>query len=155
MLYKEVEGDLFELGKGSYLVHCISSDFALGAGIAVKFRQMGVADSLNEDYFFTRNIFEKGYCLYTTACKNDNIYKGVFNLVTKHKYFNKPTYQSMQEALTSLKANIESLNIKSASLYMPLIGCGLDRLRWDKVSDMIKSTFSDCDIEIVVCKYGR
>lgn len=35
---------------------------------------------------------------------------------------------------------------------MPIIGCGLDRLKWDKVSKTIKKMFDDMDIEILVCK---
>jgi hypothetical protein len=35
---------------------------------------------------------------------------------------------------------------------MPIIGCGLDRLQWDKVSEIIKDVFKDTDIEILVCK---
>ena len=35
---------------------------------------------------------------------------------------------------------------------MPLIGCGLDRLEWDKVKTIIAQTFNDTDIEVLVCK---
>ena len=41
-------------------------------------------------------------------------------------------------------------NIKK--IAMPLIGCGLDRLEWYKVSEIIKRLFSNTDIEILVCK---
>lgn len=37
-------------------------------------------------------------------------------------------------------------------IAMPVIGCGLDKLSWDKVSEAIKEVFSDSDIEILVCK---
>lgn len=36
-------------------------------------------------------------------------------------------------------------------LAMPRIGCGLDRLKWEKVSVIIQNTFAETDIEIVVC----
>lgn len=32
------------------------------------------------------------------------------------------------------------------------IGCGLDRLNWNDVSEQIKSIFADTDVEILVCK---
>ena len=41
---KEIRKDLFEMT--CPLAHCISSDFALGAGIAVMFRRMGVKRTL-------------------------------------------------------------------------------------------------------------
>jgi O-acetyl-ADP-ribose deacetylase (regulator of RNase III) len=34
---------------------------------------------------------------------------------------------------------------------MPQIGCGLDRLKWDKVKAIIAQTFENTEIEIVVC----
>ena len=39
MEYKEIKGNLFDAPKDAYLVHCISADFALGAGIAVEFNK--------------------------------------------------------------------------------------------------------------------
>lgn len=36
---------------------------------------------------------------------------------------------------------------------MPKIGCGLDKLEWDKVEEIIKETFKDCDIDILVCDW--
>lgn len=35
---------------------------------------------------------------------------------------------------------------------MPVIGCGLDRLNWNDVSEQIKDVFADMDVEILVCK---
>ena len=37
MKYLEIRDDLFKYDKEYYLVHCISRDFALGAGIAKEF----------------------------------------------------------------------------------------------------------------------
>ena len=33
---------------------------------------------------------------------------------------------------------------------MPRIGCGLDKLSWDRVSDMIQGVFRDLDMTITV-----
>ena len=35
-------------------------------------------------------------------------------------------------------------------LLMPRIGCGLDRLKWDKVKDILTNVFKDTEIEILV-----
>lgn len=37
-------------------------------------------------------------------------------------------------------------------IAMPTIGAGLDRLVWNKVSELIGHIFEDMDIEILVCK---
>jgi hypothetical protein len=36
------------------------------------------------------------------------------------------------------------------ALALPKIGCGLDRLSWDRVSQMIRSIFKEVEIEITV-----
>ena len=39
-----------------------------------------------------------------------------------------------------------------ANIAMPMIGCGLDGLEWDKVSQIIQKTFEDTEINIKVYK---
>ena len=36
-------------------------------------------------------------------------------------------------------------------IAMPRIGCGLDRLEWDKVYDMLEDVLYTTDIEILIC----
>lgn len=73
----------------------------------------------------------------------------VFNLVTKTRYYNKPTYSSLTGALVMMRDICTEKRINK--IAMPLIGCGLDRLMWSRVSRIIKDTFADTDIEILVC----
>ena len=145
MTYTEREGDLFDYGGERCLVHCISADFALGKGIAAEFqRRFQTKDRLRERYkdYLSRYREEKllGDCLPVD---------GVMNLVTKERYWGKPTYQSMETALQALKRLCRQEGIEG--LAMPCIGCGLDRLAWGKVSAMIREVFSDtaCDILVV------
>jgi hypothetical protein len=74
----------------------------------------------------------------------------VFNLITKERYFHKPTYGSMRNALIDMMAVCCVNNI--TKIAMPIIGCGLDRLQWNKVSEIIKDVFKNTDIEILVCR---
>lgn len=132
--------DLFTMPQGYYLAHCISADFALGAGIAKTFD----------------NAYNMRYKLFRTY--DHYVYRGgdalpidnVFNLVTKAKCFQKPNYESLREALEMMKEQIEFLSI--TKLAMPWIGCGLDRLQQDKVYDMICEVFEDVNIDIVICE---
>ncbi|WP_172255161.1 macro domain-containing protein [Saccharibacillus deserti] len=71
------------------------------------------------------------------------------NLVTKAKYFNKPTYASLTEALRSLREVREADGV--TRLAMPRIGSGLDRLRWEKVREIVLDVFADSPTEVVVC----
>jgi O-acetyl-ADP-ribose deacetylase (regulator of RNase III) len=73
----------------------------------------------------------------------------VFNLITKGRYYGKPTYQTIEKTIIEMKNICADNNIKY--LAMPKIGCGLDRLSWGKVREIIKEQFKDIDIEILVC----
>ena len=148
MTYKEIKSDLFEYyEKGYYLVHCISADFKLGAGIAKEFERRF---DLRNDLF---NAFgSKWYLEYDSKIPGDAFLHGkkrIIDLITKTRYWHKPTLYSIKRALEKMKIGCVKYNIKK--LAMPKIGCGLDKLNWFDVSKLIKDIFSDIDIEIVVC----
>lgn len=132
--------DLFTIPQGYYLAHCISADFALGAGIAKAF------DSVyNMKFKLYRN-----YDNYEYHGGDSLPVDNVFNLVTKNKCWHKPTYESLREALEMMKEQMEFLDVDK--LAIPWIGCGLDRLQKDQVYDIICEVFEDMDIEIVICE---
>ena len=142
MIFKEINGDLFESDEKYTLVHCISADCAMGAGIAKTFdSKMPKMKKL-----LKRTIRENNMQGYFAI-----LYQGernVINLITKERYWHKPTYSSLKASLLSAKKIAVREGIKY--LAMPVIGCGLDRLQWSKVSVIIKEVFADTDIEIVV-----
>lgn len=142
MTFTERNGDLFTAPQGYYLAHCVSGDFALGAGIAKKFDEIyNMRFKLYRNYPILDN--EK-YGYVGKALLVDN----VFNLVTKARCFHKPTYDSLYETLVDMRNKCESLYITKVA--MPRIGAGLDKLDWEKVVEIIKDVFEDSDIEIVV-----
>ena len=132
--------DLFTMPQGYYLAHCISADFALGAGIAKVF------DSVYNMKFKLYRNYDNYEYHGGDALPIDN----VFNLVTKQKCWHKPTYDSLREALLMMREQLEFLG--ATKLAMPWIGCGLDRLDRDQVYDMICAVFEDMEIEIVICE---
>lgn len=146
MIYNEEIRDLFSVPEDYYLVHCISADFGMGKGIVVEFNKR----------FNMKQVLQTKYPDFINQWSHHNwtyqcILEGrVFNLITKERYFHKPTYDSMYGALLTMKHIAEQLDIKK--IAMPVIGCGLDRLQWDKVQELIKQVFNDTDIEILVCK---
>ena len=145
MLYRILKQDLFKTPYDYYLCHCISSDFALGAGIALEFNKKGVKTLLQTNY---PNYWEGfGYCLYTHATQ----WLGEFNLVTKENCWEKPTLQTLEQSLQSLKSHFLQEGINRDKIAMPKIGTGLDKLPWTEVNRIIQNTFSDMDIEILIC----
>lgn len=132
--------DLFTMPQGYYLAHCISADFALGAGIAKVF---------DSTYNMRFKLF-RNYDNYKYRGGDALLINNVFNLVTKDKYWHKPTYDSVREALEMMK---EYMDFESVTkLAMPKIASGLDRLNWSKVYEIICEVFDDTDIEIVICE---
>lgn len=146
MNYTEVNGDLFDFADKAYLAHCISADFALGKGIAVEFRNRY---NMQQELFKRYPNYLNNYIAYKV--KGQCLPVGtIMNLVTKERYWNKPTYKSLREALGSLHDLAIKYNMQT--IAMPLIGCGLDRLEWPKVSRIIQDIFSDTECNIIVVK---
>lgn len=145
MIIKEEIMDLFTVPQGYYLAHCISGDYALGAGIAKQFvENYNMRFKLHKNYPIPDG--EK-FANVGQALLVDN----VFNLVTKARVFHKPTYESLYDTLLDMRIQCEDLNI--SRLAVPLLGCGLDRLNWEQVKDVIEDVFDSTDIEILVCKW--
>jgi len=137
MILREENGNLFEVDEKYYLAHCVSSDVEMGQGIALDFNKNFKLK--NKLFSYDEEIRECPTCI-----KVDR----VFNLITKAKYWNKPTYESLRGSLEVMRDTIIKDNIKY--LAMPKIGCGLDRLQWGLVREIIKDIFKDIEIEILV-----
>lgn len=138
MILNEKKGNLFELGKEYYFAHCISADFGMGAGIAVQFNKK----------FNMKSKLLKMWNGQTPNYPQALLIDNVFNLVTKSKYYGKPTYQTIEIAIQDMAEICKQENIKY--LAIPKLGCGLDRLSWGKVREIIREAFKDTDIQIEV-----
>lgn len=142
--------NLFEVGPEWTLAHCISGDFALGAGIAKEFEERyNMKDKLNCLHGYLKNYDSEKVPIIPSnrALKVNN----VFNLVTKRRYFHKPTLESLKDAIESMANQIDDAE-DIDKLAMPMIGCGLDKLDWDDVEEIIHEVFEDFDdLEILIC----
>lgn len=150
MLYREECNDIFNYyNEGYALCQCLSADLVAGAGIAVLFNEK--LDMKNR----LLSRYPSGVYLENGSFVPNCVYQSnVFNLITKNKVWEKPTYETMKIALNVMSLQIlllKSQNINISKLAMPLIGCGIDGLEWTKVRELVKDIFKDQDIEIVVC----
>lgn len=140
MKYSEEHRDLFTVPPSYHLAHCIASDLAMGAGIAVPMqRKFHLRNSL-------RNFESGGGSLKHPTCVK--IYR-VFNLITKKKSSGKPTLNSLKKSLDIMKEMVIKYDINY--LAMPKIGCGLDRLQWGEVREYLMTIFEEVDVDIMVC----
>jgi O-acetyl-ADP-ribose deacetylase (regulator of RNase III) len=138
---KETVGDLFNCETPA-VMHCVSRDGKMGAGIAAQFRSrypamcldFGARDRTCPDVFPWRT--PQGLL--------------ILNLITKRRYFEKPTYETLEASLIRARELLTKAGIREVAA--PKIGCGLDGLEWGKVSEMLGRVFGDSGIEVTV--YG-
>ena len=143
MRYREEQRDLFSAGTDYYLAHCISADFGMGKGIVIEFnKRFDMKRKLQEKYpaYLTRWNWTHGDCIREGK---------VLNLITKERYYDKPTLVTLKNSLDKMKEICLNENI--TKIAMPKIGCGLDKLSWTDVKQLLFETFEDTDIEIFVC----
>lgn len=134
----ETHGDLFSCPESESLAHCISADARMGKGIAVIFKKkFGGVDEIKSQGQKPGGV---------AILRRGDRY--VYYLVTKEKYFHKPTYKMLQSSLAAMREHCISHGV--THLSMPKIGCGLDGLQWSKVQDIIADVFQDTEIKVTV-----
>ena len=134
----EINGDLFTSPDTSSLAHCVSKDLAMGAGIARIFK----SKFQRVDELYTQNVQIGG----VGVLKDNNRY--IYYLVSKDRYWQKPSYNNLKKTLINMKEHC--INNKVKNLCIPRIGCGLDRLKWVNVKEIIEDVFKDISINITV-----
>ena len=70
----------------------------------------------------------------------------IYNIVTKLKFYEKPTLDSLGLSLGNMRGHALLNNITKIS--MPKIGCGLDKLQWIDVLKLIQDTVTYSGIQI-------
>lgn len=141
------------------LIHCISSDWALGAGIAKaideKFQEK---ESLKRAFPEKPEWKGKGFGLITPRPTLEELSPHLYicNLVTKEHYWDKPTYTTLSDSLENVKSLLQILKSKAKEenldfkIVMPKIGCGLDKLDWTRVREIV-ALWAGLDIDVTVC----
>jgi len=70
----------------------------------------------------------------------------IFYLVTKEHYWGNPSYKTLHSSLIKLKEYCDAHGI--TSLSMPRIACGLDRLSWVKVKELITEILPNIHVKV-------
>ena len=155
LIFREMNGDLFTSTDDVSLAHCVSKDLSMSKGIATLFRdRFGQINELKKQSMYAPlpspwpNVLpcvdvSVGDCAYITAAD-----RHVFYLVTKERYYYKPTMATLEASLRVMRELCLQNGVRR--LAMPRIGCGLDRLNWDQVSQLIRRIFQDDEIEITI-----
>jgi hypothetical protein len=72
----------------------------------------------------------------------------IFYLITKENFWNIPSYESLWSSLNEMSTLCVKNKVKYLS--MPVIACGLDRLNWTFVKDLIEKAFLKTGVEITI-----
>ena len=72
----------------------------------------------------------------------------IYNLVTKSKFFENTTLDNIRNSLENMRGHALLNNVTKIS--MPKIGCGLDKLQWTDVLELIQHTFTYSGIQIQI-----
>jgi transposase InsO family protein/O-acetyl-ADP-ribose deacetylase (regulator of RNase III) len=135
-----VEGDLFQ--STDSLANCVSMDLAMGAGIAKDFKyEFGHIQKLFDQRAITGEIA-------VLTPEEIDQKRHVYYLITKVRYFDKPSIEVLEKCLLQMRAHASDNKITAIS--MPRIGCGLDRLPWRRVYALIHDIFEGTGIHITV-----
>ena len=136
-----LQGDLFKMTANDEtvsLAHCVSRDLKMSKGIAKIFRdKYGRVQELEK---MNAGIGE------VAVLKLNNQNRFVYNLVTKARYSDFPSYDSLQQSLLAMKKHAIENSVQA--IAMPKIGCGLDKLEWNAVRTLLKNLFLDTSIHL-------
>ena len=116
------------------LAHCISSDFKMSAGIARSFKR-------KFPYIFPESTNSP---LFVQQLDDRFIYQ----LVTEKRFFQKPTFNFLRQSLEEMTNHANKHKVTQIS--MPKAGCGLDRLKWQKVERLIREICAQSNFTITV-----
>ena len=119
-------------------MHCVSKDFKMTGGIAVRFRdKYERVDELEAQCPQIGDI---------AVLEHENRY--LYYMVTKEKYNDRPRIDDLAQALVNVKRH--ALKNGVTRINCPKIGCGMDKLKWDKVYPILNGVFSYSGIAITV-----
>jgi len=129
--------------QGVSVAHCVAMDMRMGAGIA--------KDLKKKCRINTKQLSKGAKVGDIVAMKYNDDY--VIQLVTKEESQELPEWKDFERTIRGLPNVCLELGIKK--LAMPMIGCGLDALRWSDASELINKIFQGTSIEITIAMYAE
>lgn len=126
------------LNSSDNLATCISADIAMSEGIEQEFKTRFKHDEfLNSQQLTLHDV--------SVVADKDRL---IYYLITKLHFWDKCTYEALFNVLVTLKHHL--IKHSQHSISIPKLGCGFDRLRWNKVRSMIRYVFRNTDIKVSV-----
>nr|UNP64378.1 ADP-ribose glycohydrolase-like protein [Salmonid herpesvirus 1] len=137
--------NLFAANKDDHLVHCVSRDLHMGAGIAKTFKHM---------YPEMIPAIRGSAVLHDFIAfhPDDDSPRLIFNLITKIHYRDLPTKKDLFKTLIALRDYC--LENEIVRLCMPKIASGLDKIPWATTIYLLNYVFGVTDVKLFVYTGG-
>ena len=140
--------DAFE--RGEEIVHCVSSDFAMGVGVARTLADINpsMRSFLRKEHPLPKTV--KDFAPFTAVWSEGD--KCIYNLVTKYLCFHKPTLDTLRTSIMTLGSILERKykDDDIIKISMPMIATGCDKMHWCKVEKLLTELLSD---KVVITVY--
>ena len=122
------KGDIFDSVHSK--AHCVSADLNMSKGVARGFR----LKYQHLSTLFNQNCIVGDVAILTPK-QTGHEEEYIFYMVTKVRYFEKPTLETMEMAIDRVIRDVTALRVKTLSI--PMIGAGLDKLKWSDVYNLL------------------
>ena len=147
------EGNIADAYKrGEIIVHCVSSDFEMGIGVAKVLADLEPEMREELRCSFPKKRNRSDFKPMVVSYKEK-----IWNLVTKYRYFDKPTVTEVKECLIELRETLHVMfgvaNVKHVS--MPMIASGADKIPWDVTKALLEEIFEGDEFVITVYRFAR
>ena len=130
------------------IAHCVSSDFAMGKGLASTIACC--YPELQALRILPINNFPPGSLVTYFDHQHQRF---IYNLVTERQFFDKPTYETLKLSLYALKRHLKLHEIHDFAI--PKFGCGYDQLHWPTVFSILFKVFSGLKPTITIFQPTR
>jgi len=137
---KEEIKNIFQTHPGYSIAHCISADLKMSKGLAAQIKNK-FGDASGQ--------LDKLKPMVGEAIPINIGNRTIYYLITKQKYFLKPTYDNIRTALQNLKKTMNKLH--DYKITIPTIAAGMDKRNWSRVKQLIYYEFQNSNIELLIC----
>lgn len=143
MKFEEKVMDILEVPNKYFIVHASSCDLEMSSGLAkILDNSYDLVDGIKRKINWNEN--------YSHELLGDSIlFNKVYTLFVKENSYDKVTSENLKSAIFNLRDMVEEEGVHF--LAFPTICCGNMGMKWSEVKNIIKSTFYDTDVEILIC----
>ena len=143
--FSYVRGSIVDAyNRGEDVVHCVSSDFEMGIGVAKALSDQDPMLKINMRNTYPMND-EIHFSPFCATWHNHRFEKHIYNLVTKYRYFHKPTIATLRLSIMSLRSELERRYGADVDIFisMPKIASGADKIPWSQTEKLLKDLLPD------------